>query len=508
MSPWLFWSLAALAVLALLALASVWSTGRFAKLQRGAPSLALPPGDDTVLDTLLDPYAQANPGRSGAALVADPGDAFRTRLAMAQLAERSLDLLYYIWKDDMTGRLLARAVIEAADRGVRVRMLLDDVNVLNKDPVYRALDRHPRIEVRLFNPIRNRDRGFRRGLEILFNLMPLNRRMHGKLWIADGRLAMTGGRNIGDEYFAAANGAEVDYDDLDILMAGPVLRSAETLFDAFWNSGVALPLRTLLPGRKSRLGRFRARLGRYFNTPAIKERVARLDLHPPEDADRVLRLDHLHWVRHLEFLGDPPDKALGAGRDGWMPQALLPLLTEARHSLRVMTPYFVPGRDGMATLTARAEAGVAVEVTTNGLGLSDNVLVYGAYRWYRARLLAAGVRIFEVAARDEPRRMLHSKAMIADDARGFVGSFNFDLRSAFLNTEIGVVFDDPVLLGKLRAIMDAARAPDAAYSVAMDGKLPIWSRGDEDGTHHEPDSTRVKRVVSFLIGHLPIHRFL
>jgi cardiolipin synthase C len=508
MSAWLIWSLVGLAALPALVIASLWSTGRFAKLQRGAPSLALPVGEDAALDALLAPFEDAHPRHSGAALVADPTEALKVRLAMAQLAERSLDLLYYIWHDDMTGRLLARAVLEAADRGVRVRMLLDDVNVLNHDPVYRALDRHPRIEVRLFNPIRNRDRGFRRGLEILFNLLPLNRRMHGKLWIADGRLAMTGGRNIGDPYFGAAHGTRVDVDDLDILLSGPVLRSAETLFDAFWNSGVALPLRTLLPGTKTRLGRFRSRLARFFNTPSIKDRVRRLELHRPEEAGTVLALERLHWVRHLEFLGDPPDKALGTSRDGWMPQALLPMLSETRQSLRLMTPYFVPGRDGLAALVARAKAGVVVDVTTNGLGLSDNVLVYGAYRWYRARLLAAGIRIHEVAARAEPRRMLHAKAMIADERRGFVGSFNFDLRSAFLNTEIGVIFDDPVLLEHLRAIMDAARAPDAAYAVAMDGRLPIWSRGDEPGTHHEPESTRIKRAVSFVIGHLPIHRFL
>lgn len=499
--------------LALLAgITSLWMAGRFARLKRGSPSHVLAPaprpGQGTALDALLEPLESRHAGHSAAALIRDPAEALRRRLALAQGAGRSLDLLYYIWEDDLSGRLLAQALLAAADRGVRVRLLLDDVNVLNRDPVYRALDRHPRIEVRLFNPIRNRDRGLQRGLEIVLSLIPYNRRMHGKLWIADGRLALSGGRNIGDAYFGLLDGRGHDYDDLDVMLAGPVLREAESLFDAFWNSGLARPIRTLWPGKSTRLRRFRARLARDLNQPQATALLAPLALPDPGEGAAALGLERLRWARVITFLGDPPQKALGKGAEGWMPQSLLPLLRDARRSVRIMTPYFVPGSEGLAALGALVRAGVEVEVITNGLALADNVLVHGAYRWYRARALAQGVHIFEVAAHQGPPRMLHSKALLVDGRRGFVGSFNFDLRSAFLNTELGTVFDEETLVADLSVIFETARAPGNAYRVALDGRFPAWSRGDGPASHLEPDSTWSKRAVSFCVGHLPIHRFL
>jgi len=219
--PWLVWLAIVLIALAVAGVVSLWTAGRYARTRRGKPATALPVAEDvTVLDRLLAPLVRAHPGRSGLRLVPDSAEALSLRLAMAGAAERSLDLMYYIWEDDLSGRMLAGAALAAADRGVRVRMLIDDVNLIRRDPAYRALDRHPRIEVRLFNPIRNRDRGIRRGLELLFNLMPYNRRMHNKLFVADGRLAVTGGRNIGDAYFGIERGRGIHFDDLDVLAAG------------------------------------------------------------------------------------------------------------------------------------------------------------------------------------------------------------------------------------------------------------------------------------------------
>ncbi|HPD91877.1 MAG: phosphatidylserine/phosphatidylglycerophosphate/cardiolipin synthase family protein [Rhodobacter sp.] len=510
MSGWPLWLALALALAGTLALAALFAAGRFAKLRRGAPSRALAPAGDTTLDALLDGPEAAHPGLSGARLVPAETEALALRLAMARLAERSLDLLYYIWDDDLSGRLLAQAVLDAADRGVRVRMLLDDVNVLNHDPVYRALDRHPRIELRLFNPIRRRDRGLLRGLEMVLTLLPYNRRMHGKLWITDGRLAMTGGRNVGDAYFGAlaGQGRGVDYDDLDALLAGPVLRQAEAHFDRFWNSDVALPIRTLWPGKRTRLKRFRTRLARFLRSPETRARLEVLALPSMQAADTVLALDRLRWTGSLAFLGDPPEKALGTGRADWLPEALLPLLQSAERELRIMTPYFVPGVQGLRALIALQRRGVQVHVVTNGLALADNLLVYGAYRWYRARLLAEGVRIFEVSTYQGPDRMLHSKAFVVDGARAFVGSFNFDLRSAFLNTELGITFADPVLVADLEAIFNDLTRPACAWEVGLDGTRPQWSRGAAERTHLEPQSTTARRAISWLIGHLPIHRFL
>ncbi len=512
----LAWTLGALALLALASALALWSYGRFARRARGAPSRALPPGADSALDRLLAPLEGAHMGLSGAALMTDPLQAFAARLASAQMARRSLDLLYYIWSDDRTGRLMARALLQAADRGVRVRLLLDDVNVLGRDPLYLALDRHPNISVRLFNPIRARDNAFRRGIDLLLNVLRYNRRMHGKIWLADGRLAITGGRNVGDVDFGAAQGRKRNNDDCDLMLAGPILRAVEKSFDAHWNDGLALPIASLWQKRRARMPTFRRRLERVTNeaeTRAYLRRVA--PLMGAANHAGALRLEALRWSDRLEFIADPPEKALATGRAAWLPEALMPRLLGAERRLRIMTPYFVPGQEGLAALTDLARAGVRVQVVTNALAVNDHIIVHGAYRWYRRALIEAGVQLYEFAARSaarprdrQARSMLHGKIFIVDDRLGFVGSLNFDMRSAFLNTEMGVVFDDPALLADVAAYMDWATAPDQAYQLSLDGPLMGWAREAHDLVHLEPDSGAARRALSFVIGHLPVHRLL
>ncbi|WP_127104004.1 phospholipase D-like domain-containing protein [Pararhodobacter zhoushanensis] len=504
---WQSWIVIALLVAGAGALMTLWATGRFAKRKRGKATHVLPAGSDTRLDALMEPLERAHPGLTGARLVPVDKDALTLRLALAHSAERSLDLMYYIWEDDLSGRLLAQAVLDAADRGVRVRMLFDDVNTLNRDPTYRALDRHPRIEVRLFNPIRNRDRGVLRGLEILFNLMPYNRRMHNKMWLADQRLAISGGRNVGDAYFGLQRGWDTDYDDLDMLLSGAVLRDMGALYDRFWNSGLSLPVRRLWLGKSTRLKRFRRNLNRILAKKPSQERIEKLDLPLADHAEEVLNVETLRWSDGLSFIGDPPEKTLGTRRNGWMASELMPLLQSAKRELRIMTPYFVPGGPGLKALVDLQKSGVQIEIITNGLRRTDSVLVYGAYRWYRPRLLAAGIKLVEAATPGAPDTMVHAKTFIVDGQRAFVGSFNFDLRSAFLNTELGMLFDDPGLIEDLTALFEEACTPDKAWRLSMDGRFIRWQRGDES-THTEPGTTAWKRVLTFAIGHLPIHRFL
>jgi cardiolipin synthase C len=173
-----------------------------------------------------------------------------------------------------------------------------------------------------------------------------------------------------------------------------------------------------------------------------------------------------------------------------------------------MTPYFVPGAEGVQALVEAAGRGIRVSVVTNTLAVADHVTVHGAYRWYRKRLLAAGVHLHEVQARQEPRPMLHSKAFIVDRNLGFVGSFNFDLRSAFLNTEMGIVFDDPVLLRGLQDEFDRCRDPDQAFRLGLEGRFVTWQRADGEALKLEPRTGAGRRALSFVIGHLPIHRWL
>ncbi len=504
MITWLAWIAGIAAFLTLASLLALWSYGRFARRARGPNSRSIPVADDGPLDRVLAPLEAAHPGLSGAALNIDNREAFAQRMQSAALARRSIDAMYYIWRDDLTGKLLAQGLLEAADRGVRVRLLLDDVNVLGRDPTYLALNSHPRIEVRLFNPIRAREGSIWRGIEMLLNLVRYNRRMHCKAWIVDGRVALIGGRNVGDVYFDAGTGRRRNVRDLDLVLAGAILREAETVFDRYWNDGLALPISALWKKKRSDLTAFRARLGQH----GLSRRARAWRARCPFQGGDALQLAALHWTDSLRLIADPPEKALGNGRRGWLPTELQPMLRGARESLQIMTPYFVPGTEGMQSLVDTAGQGVQVSVVTNTLAVADHVTVHGAYRWYRKRLLAAGVQLFEVHARNQPRRMLHSKAFIVDHRRGFVGSFNFDLRSAFLNTEMGIVFEDETLLAALQAEFDWCRGPEQSYGLVLDGRLVGWQRAGAEMHKLEPGTGWVRRTFSFIIGHLPIHRWL
>jgi len=432
--------------------------------------------------------------------------AFAHRLASARAAGRSLDLMYYIWRDDVAGRMLARELLAAADRGVRVRLLLDDINVQGLDPKYLALNGHPRIEVRLFNPVRNRRTALGRGVELALGLLRFNRRMHCKLWLADGRLAITGGRNIGNVYFDALPARRRSARDAEVVLTGQIAHETGAVFDRYWNSGLALPITALWKNYETGLDRFRARIG-----AEATQTPARRLLEGGEDATFLPRTG-LHWTRDIRLLADPPAKALGRGRDGWLPAALVPMLVGAQRSVQIVSPYFVPGSDGMGRLAMLARSGVRIEIVTNALTATDHTVVHGAYRRYRRPLLAAGARLYEFAPRGRTGRrgqMLHSKILIVDDAQAFVGSFNFDLRSAFLNTEMGIVCSDPAILADLRAELLRLKAPDASYALELDGRvLRWWRQRGAPAAQHEPEAPALRRGASWAIGHLPIHSFL
>ncbi len=501
----LLWLAGIAAAFAAASLGALYSYGRFARQARGAPSYLLPkPPDGTGIDRRVVPLLADRPGQSGLAAVFDNHAAFALRLASLRAAGRSLDVVSYIWRDDMTGRLLARELIAAADRGVRVRLLLDDVNVQGFDPKFRALNGHPGIEVRLFNPLRNRRSAIGRGLEMLLALVRFNRRMHAKMWIADGRIFVSGGRNIGNTYFDAERPARRNSRDADLLAVGPLADAAERLFDAYWNSAPSLPIAAFWRDYEAGLDRFRARL-----EANAARRAARAFLAAAEGADMLPAT--LHWTDQARLVADPPEKALARGREAWMPSVLVPALAGAERRVRLMTPYLVPGREGMEQMLALARRGVAVEVVTNALSATNHILVHGAYRRYRRPLLGAGVRLFEFAPPDRDGRrgeMLHGKGFSVDGRTGFVGSFNFDLRSAFLNIELGVLFEHPGLVAEFDAEFDRCTAPEAAFALRLDGRRLVWATGPRPGPAeltHEPDAHALRRGMSWVIGHLPIH---
>jgi len=506
------WGIAAAVAIGLASWLARPSYRQFMRKARGPKSLSLPRGAVlTGLDTMLDPLEAQNPGQDGLMTLLDSDDAFAARALSAAQAGRSIDLMYYIWETDLTGWLLIDALFAAADRGVRIRLLLDDVNVQGFDPAFLALTQHPLIEVRLFNPTRNRGHVVRRGLEMFLGLARFNRRMHGKMWIADGRLAIIGGRNIGDSYFGAtANGTRKAV-DADMLLVGPKVNEVEALFDSYWNLGLSLPILALWPGFKMKLKKFRARLSCEVGSAASRGYLARtLDGRKAQ----LALTGRLYWTDSVQLLADPPDKAYGAHSAPWMATAIAGILAAAKTEVLLVTPYFVPGRAGLDGLTALAARGVKVRLLTNGLVSTDALLVYGAYRRYRGALLAAGAAVHEFAPpaiKGRTRDMLHSKVFVIDGRQAIVGSLNFDLRSAFTNTELGLLFEHPALVADITAMFDARSRPDQAYAVTLRDNALRWNvsrPGLPAIMVVEPEASRSQRAVSWVVGLLPIQAYL
>lgn len=489
------------------------SYARFMRKARGTVSHSLPRGEtDTPLDTLIDAAAAAHPGRNGLANLLQGREAFAARALSARAAGRSLDLIYYIWTTDTAGWLLMGDLLDAADRGVRVRLLLDDVNVQGFDLAFLGLNQHPNIEVRLFNPVRSRGHWLRRAAEFALGLSRFNRRMHGKVWIADGRLAILGGRNIGDTYFGATGGDGRLSHDADMLLAGPLVEQVELTFDTFWNMGLSLPILTLWPSFRVSMPRFRRRLARHRGTAQARQfRQATLAGRSAHD---VLAAP-LRWIEEVTLLADPPAKAYGRRKGPWLLDSIATLLQNAMSEVRLTTPYFVPGMAGLKILTDLATRGVRVQVLTNSLSATDLFSVHAAYTHYRRPLVASGARLFEFAPPRPPRRagalrgrrdFLHSKIFLIDEDRALVGSHNFDLRSAYTNLELGLLFRDPVLVAELHALFDRQTAPDMAFSLTLEDNLLHWNiveAGRPGRERYEPEASRFRRAASWVIARLP-----
>lgn len=505
----LWLGLLGLALLAASAL-GLRSYTRFAKRARGKPSHALPKEGETALDRMVAAAVAGRGGQSGLANLIDPKEAFAARSLSAQAAGRSLDLIYYIWNTDTSGWLLMADLLAAADRGVRVRLLLDDVNVQGFDLAFLGLNQHPNIEVRLFNPLRNRGHWLRRGMEFALGLSRFNRRMHGKVWIADGRVAILGGRNVGDTYFGApGSGARLSH-DADMILVGPKVEEAEAVFDTFWNLGLSLPILTLWPSFRLSERRFRKRLKRHAAAPLAAG--WRMQVIRGRGAAEVLT-GGLRWTAEVALLADPPDKALGrtsGRRQGpWLLDSIADLLRGAEREVCLTTPYFVPGAPALKLLTDLAARGVKVRVLTNSLATTDLFSVHAAYTHYRRPLVAAGAALYEFAPPPRggrKRDLLHSKVFLIDGTRALVGSHNFDMRSAYINIELGLVFHQPELVAELAALFERHTAPAQAFSVTLEDGALHWNV-EEDGRpgreRYEPEASSRRRAASWVIARLP-----
>jgi len=439
------------------------------------PSRSLPPATDTAMARHTRADLDAHPGRSGFRLLARSTNALMSRLVLADQASRSIDLQYYIYANDATGRLFSQRLLAAADRGVRVRVLLDDLDAGDEDGLLEGLDAHPNIEVRLFNPFPFQASSLMgKAWQFLFAARRLNRRMHNKSFIVDGVQAIIGGRNIGDAYFDA--GKERHFRDLDVLFIGPIVAQAARSFDAYWNSPAAYPVRAYAGEQASAhdLARLREALthdARAFSESDYAQMVAE---ELPDGSSAEQRGGWLWGEARL--IADAPEKAdpdtEGGGR---IAHAVRAALASARKRAIIISPYFIPGAHGEQLLDRLAAKGVELAVLTNSLAASDEPTVHAGYLAYRPALLRAGIDLYEFRpiggenaahARGKSSGLsLHAKAMVIDRRKVYIGSMNFDPRSRTLNTEMGVIVDSPSLAAAVEDFFASASAPEHAFHV-------------------------------------------
>lgn len=481
----------------------------------GEPSAALPVREgETALDRAIEPLLAEHPGQNGAALLIDGFDAFAVRAATAAAAGRSLDLQYYIWRDDVTGHLLGREVWRAAERGVRVRMLLDDLTIRGADRKLLALASHANIEIRVYNPVRNRG-GVLRVLEMIQRSLSLNYRMHNKAWIADGRVAIMGGRNIGVEYFSASTDA--NFHDLDAALVGPVVAQASAIFDQFWNSDAVVPITALVRQPRMDLETYLAGIDLRDEDEIAQSYLARV-ARSTRIRDWFEGEAEIYWGESMRLQSDPPVKRGQPVDEHWLVHHLNEQLVQVQEEALLISPYFVPGVDFSNWLQARAGEGIEIGVITNSLAATDVLAVHSGYARYRRPLLGAGVRLFELRRQPDQGSdgslfgssgaSLHSKGYVLDGRMGFLGSFNLDPRSAWLNTEMGLLFEHEGLAQAIRREYQHLARPQMSYEVEVDenGGLRWQDRlvSPPRVLDGEPDSGRGRRAAARVLGWLPI----
>lgn len=510
------WAIIICATLLGLSLVGIRALNKLPPLTGRTHSTAIPGSGDTRLGRVLGPQPAAHPGLSGIHVLSDARDAFASRMLLADNAERSLDIQYYIWRRDISGNLLFEALGRAAERGVRVRLLLDDHNTAGLDAVLADLDAHPNIEVRLFNPAAIRRP---RLLGYLTDFPRMNRRMHNKSFTADNMATIIGGRNVGDEYFDIT--PDVAFVDLDVLAIGPVVHDVSDDFDRYWASESSYPVRGLLPpGNFADLAAATAPSGRDASTATYLEALC----------DSTFVRGILQGELELEWavtrmVSDDPAKVLDRShQDTNLFAQLKEILGQPETELQLVSPYFVPTTAGVEWFSAAARRGVKIQVLTNSLEATDVAAVHAGYAKRRKPLLEAGITLFEARRQQGGSRpksgsrfrgssdtSLHAKTFAVDSLRVFVGSFNFDPRSTHLNTELGFVIDSPLMALAIATAFDRA-VPESAYDVRLSqsgGLYWLERRGEQVlRTDVEPGTRYWQRASVWLLSLLPMERFL
>ncbi len=443
-----------------------------------------------------------------------------SRLHLIRQAKQHLDLQYYIWNDDEIGRMMLAELLKAADRGVKVRLLIDDQNGTQLDEQLKALTQHDNFEIKIFNPYQFRHF---RVLDYAFRLKHINHRMHNKLIIADGAIAVTGGRNISREYFDASE--HFQFSDLDILFYGNAVQDANQLFLDFWNDQFSYSSQQLL-GAASAHALDDLRRKYQEARPETQQAQARIQA-ANDEIGMKLQDRPIQWAK-AHFVGDHPNKIRGqANKEQLIYQQMLQLMGQPQHHLELVSAYFVPTQIGSDYLSQLPKQNIKVRILTNSLVANDVALVHAFYQKYRTDLLKNGVELYEfkpylerpertwyekitgsiIPAKGKNTSSLHAK-FFDIDGMVFIGSFNFDPRSANLNSEVGLVVESDSLQHNISQSLDRY-LPQIAYQLKLNpqGQL-IWLEQKSNGKiiqhQHDPETTRFQRLSMHLVSYLPI----
>ncbi|WP_236572671.1 phospholipase D family protein [Burkholderia sp. 8Y] len=497
---------------------------------------ALPSTAPTPLGTALAPLEKQHPDESAVRLLPTGSDALQARIALARAATKTLDMQYYIAEEDNTGKLLLGAALYAADRGVRVRMLVDDLNFKDIDRIMAALNSHDNIEIRVFNPYGSAQRSFAERTQNFFtNLSHFTRRMHNKAMIADNQIAIVGGRNLGDEYFNAS--PTLQFRDLDLFTAGPVVHKVSASFDEYWNSTLSYPLRVLNKQKfdPSDLDKTREDLRNHWREEADPLNAKPLNATPL--AQQIARGEMgLVWAP-TEFEADSPSKIEHPSDDYKSPPMtrLADLMKNAQSEFLILSPYFVPHDVGVKAVADVTRRHVRVAVLTNSLAATDAVAVQAGYAPYRIPLLRNGVELYEFKPLQpegegrppaglfgsSSRASLHAKAYVIDRSILVIGSMNLDPRSARLNTELALVVHSKPVAEQVAALFERGISPKASWrvelaSAAVMAELRrtgspqsglVWTSQEDIGTvtyNFDPEAGFYRNAMTGLFKLLPV----
>ena len=462
-----------------------------------------------------------HPHKSGFFLLTNGLDAFTARALLAQHADRSIDAQYYMIHNDLTGILLGDQLVQAADRGIRVRVLIDDMDLEKRDEGLSILAAHPNIHLRIFNPF---SRQMIRAPQFLMRFGSVTRRMHNKSFTVDGQVTIVGGRNIGNEYFEAD--PDLAFADLDILAIGPVVKEVSASFDEYWNSSLAYPFGLLRPDLtgKDDLEEGRRKLTEYTSRYSVEEYLQLL--LSSHLAEKIRYNEVVFSWGDAAVLADHPNKLESYDSDEsyTLSSKLVPFFDNLQEEFLIFSPYFVPGKEGTRFLADLSKRGVRVRILTNSLASTDVSVVHAGYAKYRTTLLRAGVELYEMnkTLNREQRKdkkgdsgsakaSLHAKSFVLDREQVFVGSLNLDPRSVVENTEIGIMVTSTEVADKLAdgfdQIVETMAFRLELYTDEEGLELITW-HGLENGKERvwtvDPHTGFWHRFGVFLVSLLPV----